>query len=799
MHSAGQRILTWLLRALLVVLALALLLGLGLTLALRGSLARLDGKASVPGLSAEVALDRDALGVPTVEAATAADAARALGFLHAQERFFQMDLLRRAGAGDLAELVGPAVLESDVKARRHEIRRRASEVLPRLNAEERVLIEAYTAGVNRGLDALRVRPPEYLLLRQKPRPWQPVDVLTVMAAMAFALQDPDGTQETMLGVMARELSPAAFAFFAPRGTEWDAALDGDQLPPPPIPTPEEFTAPVPSPNSAAAPPAREGREEMPGSNAWAVHGSRTSHGSALVADDMHLDLRLPNYWFRAVIHWAEANGRRRQLSGVTLPGMPYLVTGSNGDVAWGFTNAQVDETDVIELDTDPAQPAKYRTPGGWKAFEVRTESIAVAGESARSITFTNTLWGPLVNPGITDGRWRAARWVYREPDAWLVRYSPLMRATNVVEALSRAPANPIPIQNFVVGDRQGNIGWTLIGPLPRRVGFDGRLPVSWADGTRRWSGLKAPPDYPRVLNPSEGLIWTANQRVDGSEAYRAAGDGFPDNGARAGQIRDDLRALRQASPTNLLAIQLDDRGTFFDRWQHLLLKTLEHPSGTNAAGFAEARPWVEGWGGRAVPGSVGFRLVFGFRSLVERRVQEPVVQICRRECPGFFLPGSQFEQPLWTLLDQRPPHLLNRRYATWEALLEDAAGELMATARLHPGGLAAFTWGDRQRFQMRHPLGMAVPALGRWLDIAPEELPGAPFGMPRIQGRDFGASERFAVSAGHEDEGIYHMPGGQSGHFLSPFYRAGHDAWAQGRPTPFLPGVSQHRLILQPK
>jgi penicillin G amidase len=799
MKFSGKRLLLGGVRILGVLLVLLLLLSLGLAGALWMSRARLDGTASLPGLGAEVAVERDALGVPTIEAATAADAIRALGFLHAQERFFEMDLLRRSGAGDLAELVGPAVLEADLVARRHEIQRRASDAVLRLDAEERGLLEAYTTGVNAGLEALRVRPPEYGLLRQKPRPWRPADSLTVLAAMAFSLQDPDGVQESMLGVMHRALSPAAFAFFAPLGTEWDAALDGSVVPPSPVPTPEEFTVPDP-PSAGTAVAAPEGRrEELPGSNAWAVHGSRTASGVALIADDMHLDLRLPNYWYRAVLRWREPGGRLRQYAGVTLPGSAYLVTGSNGDIAWGFTNAQVDETDIIELETDPSRPGQYRTPLGWKPFELRTETIPIAGKSPVQMPFTNTLWGPVVDPGITDGRMRVAHWIYHEPDAWRLRYGPLLRATNVAEALRLAPRTSNPVQNFVVGDREGNIGWTLIGPLPRRVGYDGRLPVSWADGTKRWSGLKAPPDYPRVMNPSEGLLWTANQRVDGSEAYRDAGDGFPDNGARAGQIRDDLRNLRQATPADLLAIQLDDRATFLDRWHHLLLKTLEHPTGTNAARFAEARPLVEDWGGRAVPASVGFRLVSGFRALVERRVREPVEQVCRRECPRFYLPGSQFERPLWTLLKQRPQHLLNRRYPSWDALLEDAASELMTTAQRHPGGLPAFTWGDRQRFQMRHPLSLAVPALGRWLDLAPEELPGAPSAMPRIQGSSFGASERFVVAAGRESEGIFHMPGGQSGHFLSPFYRAGHDAWAQGRPTPFLPGSTQHRLVLQPK
>ncbi|MBL9174498.1 MAG: penicillin acylase family protein [Verrucomicrobiales bacterium] len=794
------RLLIWCFRVAGILLATVVGLALILLLALTSSRATLEGNTRIASLGGDVVVDRDDHGVPTIQAGTQADAIRALGFLHGQERFFQMDLLRRTGAGDLAELFGPAVLEMDLLARRHDVRGHRMAAMASLDATERSLLDAYTEGVNAGLDALRVRPPEYLLLRRKPQPWHPEDSLAVMAAMAFALQDPDGVQESMLGVMHRTLSPAAFAFFAPRGTEWDAALDGSEFPAPPIPTPEEFTAPDPPPGPMASAVGMPGRnEELPGSNGWAIGGSRTSHGGALVADDMHLDLRMPNYWYRAVIRWNGEAGRPGQLAGVTLPGMPYLVTGSNGEVAWAFTNAQVDETDVIELETDPARPGRYRTPSGWKEFTVRTEEIPIAGGSPRRIAFTNTIWGPVVDPGIRDGRTRVSRWVYEEPEAWRIRYSPLLRATNVAEALTLAPRNPIPVQNFVAGDRSGNIGWTLMGPLPRRVGWDGRLPSTWSDGTRRWAGLKSVPDYPRVFNPSEGLIWTANQRVDGGPAYVDAGDGFPDSGARARQIRDGLRSLTKATPADLLAIQLDDRGVFLDRWHHLLLKALEHPTGTNGAAFAAARPRVEAWGGRALPGSVGFRMVSGFREHVQRRVAEPVVLRCRTQCPEFFIPGGQFEQPLWTLVQERPAHLLNRRYPSWEALLEDAAAATVDAGLQHPGGLAAFTWGDRQRFQMKHPLSLAVPALGRWLDLPAEELPGAPSAMPRIQGRGFGASERFSVGPGWEADGLFQMPGGQSGHFLSPYYRLGHEDWALGRPKPFLAGASQNRLVLSPR
>ena len=221
------RIVSWTLAG---IVALGIVVGAGFYFALRASLPQLDGTLRLPGLKDRVTVDRDDLGVPTIRARNRLDAARATGFVHAQDRFFHMDLSRRMGAGELAELLGPALLETDHRFRIHRLRATARQAMRLLSASHLELMRAYTEGVNAGLNALGARPPEYLILRTRPKPWLPEDSLLVADAMFFFLQDSWGRQEAETALLAQILPPKAFEFFVPAGTEWDAAIDGTGFP-----------------------------------------------------------------------------------------------------------------------------------------------------------------------------------------------------------------------------------------------------------------------------------------------------------------------------------------------------------------------------------------------------------------------------------------------------------------------------------------------------------------------------------------------------------------------------------------
>ena len=620
------------------------------------------------------------------------------------------------------------------------------------------------------------------------------------------LHDISGYNDYHEAVLRKALSPAALAFFDSPDIDWAAALDGSALPRPPIPTAEEFSAEdaraadtlveaVPGTDLSAQDdsPAGLQRHRMGelGSNNWAVDGRRTATGSAIVANDMHLELSVPNTWFRARLIYHDPELGQQDVTGVTLPGTPVVVSGSNGHIAWGNTFSCLDITDLVTLEFDPANTRRYRTPSGWRELEEFTESIVVRGSTIVSVKVEETIWGPVVNRG---GDRYALACTMHDPQAFNLGFIRLERARDVETALHLANLAGTPVNNFVVGDKAGNIGYSLLGRLPNRIGFDGSVPCSWADGSKRWEGFLPPERYPRLINPSGGALWSANSRTLGSPEYLGLHLSSPDNGARAGQIRDALMETNKTSEAALWAIYHDDRALFLERWQKLMLAVLERGAATNNS-WREAKNYVAAWGARAAVDSQGYRLVRGFRTYALRLLMLPVNgRLAKYDMPTEMIYP---EDAAWTMLEERPAHLLHSQFKSYDELLGRAVDRLLAELRRRGIPLAKATWGERNHLGVRHPLSLVVPRLGRWLDMPDVVLSGDSH-MPKVHGPGFGVSERMIVSPGHEQDGLFNMPCGQSGHFLSPFYRAEMDAWLQVQPRPFLPGPTKHELELHP-
>jgi penicillin amidase len=793
---------------------------------LRASLPLLDGTYRLAGASAPVTVTRDALGIPVIQGRTREDVARATGFLHAQDRFFQMDLTRRRAAGELAALVGRRALPADLKTRNHRFRAEAIIALSMLSPPDRAVLEAYTAGVNSGLDALTAPPFEYLLLRQTPEPWRAEDSLLVVLAMFIRLQDDDGTYESVLATMHDTLPPAMCDFMASPGTEWDAPVVGERFLVPAVPGPEVYDLrarrsgrpSVPLAGSASYPsrttrnPAYEHvgnwelgvgsfDSEAVGSNNWVVSGRLTPDNAPLVANDMHLDVRVPNTWYRAQLEWPDRADSKQthRLVGVTLPGSPAIVVGSNTFIAWGFTNTYADWSDFVLLEVDPKDPSRYRTPAGWKAFDTFDEVIKVAGEDTRAYhqPVTWTIWGPVLEPD-HRGRQRAYRWVAHSAERLAAAVIPLEDTRDVFDAFNEANGLGTPGQNMVVADRDGHIGWTVYGSIPRREGTDGQLPSSWADGTRRWNGWLDDAEYPRLVDPPGGRIWTANARVVDGAMLSKLGDGGYEVGSRATIIRDRLSKSERFTEGDMLAIQLDASAVFLSRWRDLILKTLTPGIVAGRPDRATFRDLVDhSWDGRASPQSVGYRFTRMFREEVSEAVMTFVLSECYEADVNFDHTAlRRREGPLWKLLTERPMHLLDPQFDSWDGLLVQAVDDVIARAR-EDGALADRVWSEYNVTAYLHPLASSVPVIGRLLNMPAAQVPGDLFTVRMHWGSE-SASERFVVSPGHEAKGILHMPTGQSGHPLSPFYANSHAAWVTGEGTPLMAGKEEHRLTLTP-
>jgi penicillin amidase len=768
-------------------------------LLVRGSVPQLDGELAMTGLSSPANVERDALGTATIRGNSRIDVARALGFVHAQERFFEMDLMRRAAAGELSELVGAAALPLDKQRRPFRMRSRTAQVLADAAAEDRAAIEAYSDGVNAGLEALGSRPWEYWLLRAKPNPWTAADSILVMDAMFFDLADATNARELGFAKIRAALPESAYKFLSAGGGPWDAPLLGPPMPYPLLPPPADIDLGKVDPKLLRVP-GESMERKTPGSNSFAVNGALTSTHAALVANDMHLNLRVPNIWFRARLIYPNTRrqGESVDLIGVTLPGVPALVAGSNRHVAWAFTNSYGDWMDWVRVVPDAADKTRYHGKSGTQPLKVTTETIKVHGAADESLDVRDTEWGPVLGED-TDGTPLALAWTALQPGALNTEIAHLDLAETVDEAIDIANRSGMPPQNFVAGDKAGNIGWTIAGRIPKREGnYDPLLPSDWSAAGTGWNGWLKPEEYPHLPNPPAQRLWTANARTMDFEGpdYAHLGDGGYDLGARARQIRDDLKAKEQFAPDDMLAIQLDDRAIFLKHWHELLLRTLAGTADSPAV--AEARKLAADWNDRADPASVGYRLARSFRSEVTDTILDGFAAAVRVKFDDFKMPRlAQAEVIVTAILLQHPANLLPPGYENWEDLLRKCAERATKKLADAPGGLAARTWGESNTAKISHPLSAALPGLGRFLDMPADQLPGDS-NMPRVAASSFGASERFAVEPGHEEFGYFHMPAGQSDNPLSPFYGAGHEDWVKGRATPFLPGATKYTLTLKP-
>jgi len=791
--------------ALLVLAGVALLAA---WLSLRASLPILDGEQPLASLNAAVTVDRDSLGTVSLNGSGELDLVRAMGYVHAQERFFEMDLSRRRSAGELAELFGAAALPLDRSSRVHRFRARALHAFEQLPASQQAALEAYADGVNTGLGALGARPLAYLLVSQQPRAWAAEDSLLVGYSMYLMLQHSGVVAERERMLIHRHLPPSVAAFLIRPGTNWDAPLQGQPMPPAAMPSAAEFDArSFPAEAYDKAPETSQGlgisaadravpglshpdTHSQVGSNNFAVAGAVTGHGAGILANDMHLGHGVPNIWFRMCL--ADSQSPIAQTCGVSLPGLPGIVSGSNGHIAWGYTNSYGDWFDYVDVALNEDGDS-YQTADGQRQLTAHEETIVVSGADSEVLQVRETVWGPLIESDNSPPL--ALRWVAHLPESMNLGLSDLAKALNVDAALAAAHNTGMPAQNLLVVDRLGRLAWTLIGPIPARVGdYDPALPVAAPAPIEIWSGWLPAEQRPALIDPPGHRLWTANNRTTSDDTLKILGDGGYAMGARAKQIRDGLQVREQFAETDLRAIQLDDQALFLESWWHVLNQTLAMTSHPRAD---EAKAVAARWNREAGVESAAYRLVRAFRLKTHERMLAPFAVAMGEHIDDFQWPRlPQAEGAVWQLLQARPAHLLGSPWQTYDDLLAEAAIAAIDELGTH-GDLAQQTWGKRNTSAIVHPLSRAVPMLAFLLDMPAQPLPGDS-NMPRVQGPAFGASERMVVAPGFEEQGLFHMPGGQSGHPLSPYYGSGHQDWAEGRATPFLPGASEHQLVLQP-
>ena len=756
---------------------------------LRASLPIRDGELQIKGLDLPVTVTTDRFGIPTITASTRRDAALALGYVTAQDRLFQMDLLRRRASGRLSEIVGDIAIKTDKRQRVIGFHRVTQAIVANLSNEQREILVAYADGVNAYIRQMDTAPFEFLLLGYRPEPWTPEDsilvVMNIFQVLSFKQND-----ERMMTIMENSLPPEVVAFLTPDTDIYTQVLLGGPDAHRPIqPIPVEALASIRHAPKQTGERLVRTTSHVAGSNGWAVDQSKTADGRAIVANDMHLRLSIPNTWYRVSLRYGDVG-----ISGVILPGAPAIVVGSNGHVAWGFTYIAGDFLDLVQLEINPENIDEYKTPNGWRRFEVVNERIEIRGGEHIVQPVKLTIWGP-VSPNPLMGQPVAIHWTALQPEAVGMELLDIDQATTLDDALDIMNRFGGPLLNVTMADDAGQIAWTYCGKIPIRKGFDGSSTKSWADGDIGWEGYIPPSELPRVISPPEGFIATANNRTLGKDYPYIVGYNFA-NSHRAYRINKRLREMDQVTEQDMFQLQLDTTNHFFEFYQQLALSVLTEETIANEPLLLEARRQIEVWNGKVEVDSVGFGILVRLREILAEDVFEPFLVLCYNTDRRFSYSWRNMETPLRILLKERIPATLPdpANYPDWETFilekLEESIEQLLGKYELK--SLDQLTWGTIHKTEISHPLGF-IPILDKILNMPRKPLPG---GYHCV--RATSASERMVISPGHHTDGILHIPCGQSGHPLSENYKDQFSYWLKGEPLPFLPGPTTHTLTLTP-
>ncbi|KDM93175.1 penicillin acylase family protein [Photobacterium galatheae] len=756
--------------ALTITVSIVALVGAGYGI-LWANLPQLDGQIFVQGPEHPTHLNRDALGTAVIHATNRKDAAFALGYAHGQDRFFQMDILRRNAAGELAELFGEDALALDQKHRFHQFRKRAQLALNQLSDDHRQLLERYAQGVNAALNAQKIKSFEYLLSGTVPARWKPEDSFLVIYSMYLDLQASTVEREQVLERLRQAFGPQMTAFVT-QTDPLQAALDNSHLPLTQVDIP-----PLAVPTSSLAAYQPIGEPKVFGSNNWAVTGQLTTSGHAMISNDMHLGLNVPVIWYRAQLNYS-FQGQNIQVTGVSLPGTPTIVVGSNGRVAWGFTNGYIDTADWISLDEQTeVVPVveRLKTPASEVDFPIELSPE-----------------GPVTRIG--SSRY-ALSWVAHQPYAVNLELMALETASSVAEGLASTQSAGLPVQNMLITDSQGNAAWRLTGAIPARDDPQQYSVPASAYPATLWQHRAE--QVPVVENPAHHRLWSANSRVVSALDDARFGNGGYAIASRAVQIRDNLMARQQFDESDFFQMQLDNQAHFMARWQALLLSQLAlHPQR-----FQEDISYLKQWQGCACAESVGYTLTRTFRDRLFDTVFAPIQQILSADDLSLKPLKDNLEPAIWQLLKAQPTSWLPAGEKDWDSLLINVYVDSREALfkRFSPDRkLADLNWGTVNTLAIQHPFTKKMPQLG-WLLNMPEVKGFGGLYEPAVQTRAFGASERFVVQPGREEDGILTIPGGQSANPVSPFFRAGFDDYASHRKTPLLPGEIQYRLTLIPR
>lgn len=755
-----------------------------------------SGERTLPGLQGPVEVRWDGWGVPHLLATSDVDLAAAMGWLHANDRLVQMELGRRLAGGRLAEIIGPVALPSDRHYRSLGFPQLAERMVAAMGPESRQLLEAYAAGVNAWLTEREGDlPPELRLLGLRPDPWQLVDSMYFQLLMQHELSFWNARPEEARFQLLRALGPERL-----RDLLGDPELRID----PEILALAERT-PVGGPAAATDVGSGWVAPEAPGaavgSNNWALGATRTTTGAPIVANDPHLPLRLPGFWYQAMLR-----GPGYEAAGVTLAGFPFVVLGRGPGLAWAFTNVMLDDHDLFFEQLDDTGE-RVRRGDGWLELRREVTRIPLPGGEFEEMVVRWSDLGVLLEADPARGLpARSLAWTAADPGDSFSVLLQLPRSRSVDQLVGQLDEYIAPAQNLVAADSDGGLLYTAIGRVPARPLGDGRVPVPAWNPAYRWDGLLEQASNPTRLRPVDELIVTANHDIRGREdmdrPYPLTAD-F-DTPHRADRIRELLKARTDWTAADMGPVQDDVVSRFATEFVELLAS---EPLDGDAA---RARDLLSSWdGGMRGPGAP---------ALAEIVARELIAAIFGDEAAAAGLQGFAGRAELLralrgsmadTWFDDVRTEPIEDRMATVQKALDQAWAAAVDRWGEAP---ARWDWSELHSLELQNPLG-TVPLLGGWFNRGPIPLPGSATTIAAFGGRWqgerypvlYGPSMRLISDLANPDGGLVVLPAGQSGHPADPHYDDQLPLYLRGELRPLhwteraIIDATRATLVLQPR
>jgi penicillin amidase len=746
----------------------------------------LDGRIPLNGLQSAVDVRFDGFAVPHVFARSDADAWRAVGYLQARDRLWQMELYRRAASGRLSELLGEATVAIDQRFLTLGLRLAAEREWQRTPADVRAAFESFAAGVNAAMPASGGgRPLELQLLGVTPEPWTPIDSLAISKLFAWRLGE-NHRAELLRYALVQQMGPRGLELFPP--------------------SPESAPVIIERPNREEG---RGKRAEVvypPGlewlspdahamSNSWVIHGSRTASGRPILANDPHLAIEMPSVWWEVHVVSDSLN-----VAGVTIPGIPFIVIGHNARIGWGLTNVGSDVQDFFVEQLDPSRQ-RYRVGEDWVPLEIRRHEIRVSGRREPLLfEVRSTRHGPVRNaddwheayagdpelPAQLGETVLALKWHPVLEGNAAAAFDGLARATDWTTFVSAVRAFSAPAQNFVYADVDGNIGYAMSGLLPVREGSDGVLPVPGTPSDADWRGFVDMTQLPAVLNPPSGQIVSANNEVDRSLPYLVTRDWVaPFRSQRITQLLGDRRGLDVSA---MRQIQADITSLSAD----FILTSIDPPDAVQ-----ELRGWDRRVDGRAVS-----LMYAAFEEALWRRTFADEMPASLFDRFYRYAANERFAGLHAVIADPRSPWFDDRSTPnvteTRDDIAAKSAEDALAGLRARFGDPSRWRWDEAHAVKFSHPLSGGGRVLDWFFSRGPVPVGGDSMtvnktttDLRRPYATTDAASYRQILDVGGWDASLGVNTTGQSGHPRSPHYFDQNRLWRQGeyRPLPFTRGA----------